>query len=473
MKSKNILHIIAFAGLLATAYSCNKQLNALPTQSVVDGNLVVDQNSAEIALNGVYYRFANVSSNTTGLLTRWSTTHETYPAMMCGWLLLSNGSLMYQDNSYTPVTTGDWSLAYNILNAANGTIAGVEALPDDKFSGNRKKEILAEARFLRAYSHFFLLSFFGEWHTLSSNYGVMLRKEPLTLTSGSNTPRSTVRESYDFIMQDLDYAIANAAENRPVYYTNKAAAQALKIRVLMTRGQDADYTALIALANELIANPAYALEANLKDLFQVKGLASKEVILGIKPYPTQVVKTNTYEYVTSGVFYTTKSFRNILENDPRASWMLKKAPAGVPAAIKDSFYLSKYSGPKSEEAYVLRLTEVYLLKAEAILRSNGSINDAREVLRTVMTRAGVTNFSAIDNATTKEDLLFQVYLEFNRNMVAEDGIEWFALLRLPFEKVKELRPTLTKKELYIFPIPATEFQLNPAIGDQNPGYPKQ
>ena len=42
--------LIALAGLNA---SCDKTLNALPTQEKVDDNVIVDQKSAEIALNGV------------------------------------------------------------------------------------------------------------------------------------------------------------------------------------------------------------------------------------------------------------------------------------------------------------------------------------------------------------------------------------------------------------------------------------
>jgi hypothetical protein len=274
-------------------------------------------------------------------------------------------------------------------------------------------------------------------------------------------------------MEDIDYAIANTSETRPVYYVNKGAAQALKLRVLMSRGQQADYTELISIANNLIANPKYQLEANLKDIFQTKGLTSKEVILGVTPFANQVSRKASYEYVQSSVFIATNAFKKLLENDPRTSWMLRVTPAGVQPLIKDSLYMNKFTGAKYEDAYIFRLTEAYLLKAEAIARSNGNLTDAKTILKEVMAKAGVTDFTAVDNAVTKDEVLYQIYLEFSRNMVAEDGIEWFALLRLPFEKVKEIRPTILRKELYILPIPTTEFQLNPGIGDQNPGYPKQ
>lgn len=474
MKLTNILYLLPAGILLLAQYSCEKQLNALPSQAVVDGNVVVDQKSAEIALNGAYYRFAGTSTVLSTQSTLWS-NQELVPAMLAGWMQGAVATSMYQIHSYTPASTGSWGWPYGVLNAANGTIAGVEALADSKFNGTRKTEILAEARFLRAYAHFYLLSYFGEWYKPESPYGVMLRKGPLTLSSNGNTPRSSVKDSYDYILEDIDYAIENGPVNRPVYYANKAAARMLKLRVLISRGLPGDYTELIRVADQVIANSQYTLEPSLQDLFQVKGLTSKEVILGVTPYPNQLGKKSMFEWVQSNAYLATNAFKQLLGSDPRSTWMIRNIPTPVPSASlkPDSIYMNKYTGPKYEDIYVFRLTEAHLLKAEAIVRSGGSLTDAKNILKDIMEHAGVTDFSAVDNASTPDEVIYQIYLEFSRNMVAESSIDWFALLRLPFEKVKQIRPTITKQELYIFPIPATEFQLNPSIGDQNPGYPKQ
>ena len=44
--------------MTATFSSCDKQLNAVPGQSKVYDNLIVDASSAEVALNGAYYSYA-------------------------------------------------------------------------------------------------------------------------------------------------------------------------------------------------------------------------------------------------------------------------------------------------------------------------------------------------------------------------------------------------------------------------------
>lgn len=459
--------------IIGSQYSCQKDLNALPPQSKTEDNVVVDQKSAEVAMNGAYSRLAVVGVTLSVTSTGYSAAHEISPSMLAGWVQYGFGRTAEYENAVTPSgSTTFWTPNYALLNAANGVIEGVSALDDSKFTAGRKNEMLAEARFLRAYAHFSLLSYYGEWFDINSAFGVMLRKEPLRLSNAAQS-RSNVKDSYEYILQDIDFAITNAADTRPNHYANKTAVKVLKMRVLMLRGQGDDYAQVITLANEILANTNYKLEPSLKELMQTKGLTSKEVILGIKPFPNQVGKRAKYEFIQSSVYLASPEFRKLLKNDPRESWMLKKATNSIQPSIVDSTWMSKFFGEKVEDSYVFRLTETHLLKAEALVRSGGSSADAKSILKGVMEKAAVTDFSAVDAANTPEALLVELYKEYSRNMVAEDGIEWFALLRLPFETVKLLRPTIKEKKQYIYPIPFTEFQLNPSIGEQNPGYPRQ
>lgn len=477
---KSALYIIIVVGAAAAYSSCSKELNAPPTQALVEGSVVTDQKSAEVALNGVYAQFAQQAVSASVQSTNWAFMREIFPAQLGGWMQYAFGRTYENTNLLTPSqTAGYWTPNYSLLNAANVAIEETGKLPDSKFTSGRKNEIIAEARFLRAYAHFNLLAFFSEWNKISSPLGAMLRKEPLRLSNAAQT-RSTVQETYDFILEDLDFAIANAANTRPVYYANKTAAKALKMRVLMLRGQATDYADIITIANDIMGGTAYQLENKLKDLFQLKGLTSKEVILGITPYPNQTGKFRSYQFVQSGTYLTTKEFINLLQGDPRSGWMHAKVsevlpvnPTMVAQNKLDSSYLTKYNGPKIEESYAIRLTEVYLLKAEAIVRGGGSLSDARALLKTILERAEVTDFTAINNATTPDQMQVEIYKEFSRNMASENGMDYLALVRLPLETIKQFRPTITNEYQFILPVPTTEFQLNPAFGEQNTGYPKQ
>jgi hypothetical protein len=54
-----------------------------------------------------------------------------------------------------------------------------------------------------------------------------------------------------------------------------------------------------------------------------------------------------------------------------------------------------------ESQYMMRLTEIYLLRAEALARIGGESNliAAKGLLKTVMEHAGITDFTALDAAS--------------------------------------------------------------------------
>lgn len=460
---------------LVIAASCKKELGKLPENAKVDGNTILDERTARIALNGAYYRFANVQADNN--VTDWQ-NNETYPGMFSGYIGYGYGETDEEVNVYSIQRDYFWEYCYAIINSANGVINAVEGLPDNFFTGNAKKEILGEAKFLRAYANFKLLSYYAEWFDLSSSYGLLLRDKLVDLNNISKQ-RSSVADSYAFIFDDLDYAIANApAENKNIYAT-KFTAMALKMRALMLHGEPADYQEVITLANTIIDEGGYALESNPKDIFYTKGLSSNEVMLGIQPQQNQ----DQYYYNVSSQYYPGASslyvaktaLKDLLEGDPRQAWLIGSEQSDYSPG---SYFFLKYipEGTEatltSETAYAFRLTEVYLLKAEAIVRSGGDVNEAKTIVKDIMAHAGVTDFSAIENAAGADEVLLQVYYENVRSLVGEDGQEWTALLRLPFTTVQTIKPTITDKIQYILPVPKTEFLNNPQFGEQNKGYQK-
>lgn len=454
--------LIAFTGI---QYACNKQLNALPDQSKVEGNIIIDQKSAEVALNGVYYRFAEGGDDRGTPSTQVAFTHEIIPTWSAGLLDYPYGGGALTENAVKASSyeaTYIWVPCYLLVNAANGVIKGTVALPDAKITAQRRKEIIAEARFLRAYGHSRILNFYGQYYDMNSPYGALLRTEEVTSDNISKA-RSSVKDSYESIFADLDDAIANAPATRPVYYASSWAAKALKARLLLNRGLATDYTEILSLTNDILQNGPYELEAVTKNIFTTKGLDSKEVILGVTPMARQVNKSDNYFYY-GPAYIPTPALITLLSGDPRENWVL--------GDVDGELGITKYKGPRLEENYLFRLTEIYLIRAEAIVRSGGPLADAKTLVKIVQQHSEVTNFSAVDNANTPAALLLEIYKEFARNMLCEDGQDWFALLRQPLTTVTALRPSITSKNQYILPIPQNEFLKNAAIGEQNPGYDK-
>jgi hypothetical protein len=464
---KKLIIYILFVVVTGAQTSCKKELNALPTQSKVEGNAIIDQKSAEVALNGVYLRFAEGEDDRGTPSVAWAGNHEINATWLAGYLTYPYGGGSFDENAR--ITSGDyavasmWAKSYNLINAANGVIDQVGALDNGKFTGTRKAEIIAEARILRAYGHQNLLRYFTQFYDVNSAYGLLLRKAFIT-TNNIAQARSSVKESYDFILADLDEGIASAPASSVNYYSNKWIAKALKARVLMIRGTTGDYDQVVSITKDIIQNSPYLLEANVKDIFSTKGLDSKEVLLGIMPKSNQVSKNDVYFFRGEAGYLATDALKTLVANDPREGWLI--------GDIAGKIGITKYKGAKVEVSYAIRLTEMYLLQAEGIVRSGGDINVARGLLKTVLEHAGVTDFSTINNATTPETMLVQIYNETVRNLSFEDGQEWSALLRMPIATVLSVKPAIKDKDHYILPIPKAEFEKNPAIGAQNPTYSK-
>ncbi|MBD1366595.1 RagB/SusD family nutrient uptake outer membrane protein [Mucilaginibacter sp. ZT4R22] len=480
---KKIFTYLIICFIAVVFFACNKDLSAPPKNAKVEGNTIIDQSTAQIALNGVYYNFAFATATTTG----WQ-MHEVFPASLAGYIHFGFGNSPsdLNQNSIFAANPNYWLESYQTINAANGLIKGVNDLADGKFTANRKAEMIAEAHFLRAYSHFKILNYYGEWYKPDSKLGIVLRDEPSVL-SAIPKARSSVKDSYAFIISDLDDAIANAPVTNPVYYATKWAAMAMKIRVLICRGGTGDYASVISLANTIIQSSPYVLEAKQEDVFHTKGLASKEVILGIQPQALQVSypynKSRQYYPLASNLWTASQALRDIYANDPRLTWMIG-TPTPYIAYSPGTSYFMKYilqggtPNTLSESDYALRLTEVYLLEAEALVRSGGDMATVKMLVHTIQSKAGITatvnntNYLAVESANTADLMLMEIYKETVRSLIGEDGAEWNALLRLPLATVQQIKPTITSQNLYIFPVPPSEFLYNPLFGDQNPGYIK-
>ncbi|SDD38580.1 SusD family protein [Mucilaginibacter pineti] len=474
MKQKNIKYlVIVFVSCFL--WSCKKELNVFPTTSEVDGNVIVDAKSAFTVLNGVYYRFANAGAdNNTIPSVRWCDVSESLPSEMANTLVIPGGGDNFNEFTFDSKSygvDGIWNYGYALVNAANGFLKNVA--PITTIPAATKKQMIAEAKFLRAYGNEYLLLFYGEYHDVNSKFGIILRDEFIT-TDNINVARSTVAATYTSILSDLDAAIPDLpAQNTKTFYANITAAKILKARVLINRGIAGDYAQVATLTDDVINAKTFELEPSVKDLFLSNGLTSKEVVMNVQPFATENYKFQNYQYYQQYVL--TDSLKSMLTGDPRAEWMYKDYTSRYYGVIPE--FTKYYSGdvkniqqtPLSENCYAFRITEAYLLEAEALALLNGDLTKAKTLLTTIMNRAGITDVSAVINAKTGEELQLLVVKEEMKNFIGENGGDWFALRRLPFATVKKIQPAITAATQLILPIPNIERVTNGKV-DQNPGY---
>lgn len=468
------IKIFMLACASAALFSCNKQLNVYPTTSEVDGNVITDTKSASTVLNGVYYRYANAGVDVNSVPSvLWTGPNEIIPSELANSLVNSSGN----DNVYTITLTSssgapttEWNYGYNVVNAANGFLKNID--PVTTIPAAAKTQMIAEGRFLRACGNAHLLLYFGQYYDPSSKYGIILRTEPIT-ADNINRPRSSVADAYTSILADLDVAIAGLPTlNTQIYYANAWVAKLMKARVLINRGAAGDYAQVISLTNDIITNSPFLLETNVKDLFYTKAFTSKEVMLGLQPYPTETYKFRQNQYYTQ--YPVSDTMKSALKNDARNTWyyqnivlrgntvgQLTKYYSGNPTTITQTTF--------SETCYAFRLTEAYLLEAEAIALSNGDLAKAKTLLATVMARAGNNDFTQVNNATTGTALQVLVVKEELKSLMAENGADWFALRRLPLATIQTIQPNIKNINQLILPVPLAEITSNGTI-IQNPNY---
>jgi starch-binding outer membrane protein, SusD/RagB family len=149
----------------------------------------------------------------------------------------------------------------------------------------RKEQLLAEVRFIRAYYYYLVVEQFG---------AVPIVKDEIT-TVVTHFERESEEEVYQFIISEIEAALPNlpSAANTPFGRITNGAAKNLLALVYLTRGYksfggSADFTQAAALADEVINSGDYTLVEKFKDVFTPGNEKNSEIIFSIQYDPTSV-----------------------------------------------------------------------------------------------------------------------------------------------------------------------------------------
>lgn len=462
--NKYILSLLLVCGL---ASSCDSILDIdPPTDSMTDTEIYSSEETIAIAASGLYTNnFLNNSiyyqmlEQVLGMTSDETRTNNINFAE-------------YEIGGYTSVTqwfTNLWSLPYRTIYHANDFIINVEGT--NLMNEQKRNVFLSEARFFRAYSYFLLVNIFGD--------------VPLVLTNdyreSETMPRTPKADVYNQIIEDLKYAEANlvGSDNDKTKITSEAA-KALLARVYLYTEQ---WDKAKAKANELIpsAHGGTGTKFTLEKADKVFKASSSESILHINM--EGYIGAGTYVgYTRIGNFFIpTRSYVNyylsdglvksILKDpkDLRKNWINFKENSG-----ERFYYPFKYKNRKTpaavedyENLVLLRLTEQYLIRAEANAHS-GNIPAAIEDLNIIRSRAGLDPIQSASNA----ELMLSIEEERRKEFFIECGHRWFDLNRTGrADEVYRNTSYKTHWKAYksLIPIPDQERGRNPFL-EQNPGY---
>lgn len=137
-----------------------------------------------------------------------------------------------------------WDAAYSAIRTANMLL---ETLPEYKSAHSESdvKTFIAEAHFIRGFIYYSLVKRYGGVPKIDR-----VIDYPASVTiEETRIPRSAEEEIWDFIGEDLDYAIANLPLNNQKGRATKAAAAAFKSRVMLHAGSIAKYNKIEEIDN--------------------------------------------------------------------------------------------------------------------------------------------------------------------------------------------------------------------------------
>lgn len=451
---------ITLFGISLGACELTDVTDIVPPYQLNEETVITDIKSAGKVLTGSYAQLHqfNLIVNQPGTTGCMGLSFLPGPSGGASYEQFYNNSVT-DDNYILSGVYTDW---YFLINMSSHVIQKTSRLNTDD---PRKDQIIGEASFLRALSHFYLLRWFGRFYDINSEYGIVTWNEPVKDIKPK--PRSTVKESYDQILTDLDYAIAHAPEYTTGIYASRQAAMVLKAKVLLYKK---DYAQAAIVAGEAIQQKGAAtLEPVFDDVFK-NWFRSKEVLMA-PPFDDKNERNNK-AYAFRAWVLPTPYYFNFMEGDSRQPGTVYLNTAN---ALRSGKFQNTTAGGQSLTAnteYYLRLAEVYLIQAESLVRSSNGADNFQKARDAINVIRGRVNEDLIENTVnTKASLLEVIRKEKQLELGCESGEEWYDLVRFATEGdllITDYKPNVVNETRYIVPIPAASIKAGGGVVVQNP-----
>ncbi|MGV8091770.1 MAG: RagB/SusD family nutrient uptake outer membrane protein [Mangrovibacterium sp.] len=555
MKLKYFIFIIL---LVFSACSLDEKIY----DTAESGSFIASEDDVSSLVNGVYSYLSAYNCFKSNLLYQImyagddvATTNATYRLFRERTISASNGYFV------TP-----WSSFYLTINNANAVLESLETT--EVVSEAFRSRIAGELSFMRAFSYFYLVRLYGAApiHTepITGNSDFYPAR---------NTVDEVYSLIFEDLKKANEHCLAFSQQPADEFgHATKGAAQAILALAYLTYANHNDlqgkpdvavqyYQLAENFADSVILSGEYSLVNNYADLFDVakERDAYQEVIFAIQhtrdataasassrgselAYNTQPqyryhisgnvsngagagamrIQPWFYDFCTTGdyendyraeVSFITRFPDQALGRD-RITYPEKRQASNE--AVEQFPYLDKYRDPSGLQArnnendlFVIRLSEVYLIKAEAENELNGPTAEAYAAFNKLRERARLADGTArttpadLQSGLTKEQFRMKIADERGLELVGE-GHRWFDSIRMKYAdnqrtiiqwRYEDFFPTLTKsapsynaatytwgggrvqplnivpfsKKFLIWAIPSSEIDANPNM-TQNEGW---
>lgn len=384
-----------------------------------------------------------------------------------------------------------WAASYNGIENANWVIAKV---PDASMDETRKKQIIGEAYFLRAFYHWFLTKNFGD---------IVIKITPSYTEAEAITAKSPKADVYKQIYSDLDQALASGLLSYPAVDKGRPSKEVVNALYAKAALYNEDYAKALEKAKEVISSNKYALMAEVQDVYRydmedaarIENMWAYEVdpispgnshqLVGLCGPPGSTAPA--YAKTSYGSMFAYQAFFDSFDPKDKRRTLLDTnyidkngkviAQKNITPITPQGVLIKKYQDPVSTIGFIpnipiFRLPDMYLIAAEAEARLNGATAAAYGFINPVRKRAGLADLPI---GLTKDAFIDAVLQERAWEFFAE-GDRWYDLSRtnkfltvIP-KAVNSVYPVrnVQPKNKY-FPIPQDEINANPKL-EQNPDW---
>lgn len=434
------LYIVLFSG-------CSDFLDVQPRASISDESTIIDQESANTALNGVYSALRSYYSISFQSIAYLSGDNIQWTGSQSQIQEFINHDVRAENSTISSA----WNGIYQTINRVNNVIARVSELDASTIDETERSRILGEAYFIRGLTYFDLARVWG---------GVPLITNP-TLDANDNRgiPRSTREQTYQQALADWNAAEGLLPETTNRFQATRKTVWALKSRYFLYHQdwqQAADYASRLIndTQNYELLAPYHAFFANgvagtRESVFEIYYNANE--LNGHRNQWQPQENGGTRQWAPNDIFVA-------LVNDPATGG----SRSALVALDNQSRWYGNlyYRSPATDPTYVIRIAELYLIRAEARAEL-GDYANALADLNAVRSRAGLAN----SEANGQEAVLLAI--ENERRL--EFGLEahrWFDLVRTGRAQAVL---GITDPNRLVLPLPAEQLLLDDAL-EQNTGY---
>lgn len=399
--------------------------------------------------------------------------------------------------SYSPTSLSIievWEANYTGIGRCNQAVDKVPKFVDAGLEAGLADRLVGEAKFLRALYYFNLVRTYGGVPKIAKVYSG--EEAGQIYEDYTNT---TKEEIYALIEEDLVDAasklpVKSAYAAKDIGRATKGAAQALLAKVYL---YDKKWNEALASANDVINSGEYDLEADyallwrqstengIESIFEIQSQNGEQGWATDKYSECQMARGGVEGGYTGWGFNSpSEDLENAYEaGDVRKAGTIYHAGQTLwdgalvsPMASNPRYNYKAYASQTQETNYsasfssknvrVLRLGEVYLIKAEAA-NELGNTADAVDALNKIRNRAGLANTTA----STQGDLRNAIYKERRVEMAMEHD-RFFDLVRTgrAGEVMRANGKNFVDGKNEVFPIPQKHIDLSGGRLKQNPGY---